>query len=92
MLLDAQTKSFLHDPVARWKWIRFQLSIKGQSISSIARQHGVRSQTLSSCRNQPYPRMERIIAENIGCSEKEIFPDRFNDDGTRKGIYNRTTH
>jgi Ner family transcriptional regulator len=92
MLLDAKTKSFLHDPIARWNWIRFQLSIKGLSISSVAREHGVRSQTLSSCRNQPYPKMEKIIAEKIGYSEKEIFPDRFNTDGTRKGVYSRKTH
>lgn len=89
--LDSKTKNLLHDSIARWNWIRFQLSLDGKTISSVARQHGVCSQTLSSCRNQPYPKMEKIIADQIGYSEQVIFPERFNNDGTRRGIYNRRT-
>ncbi|MDZ7749366.1 MAG: helix-turn-helix domain-containing protein [Halofilum sp. (in: g-proteobacteria)] len=65
------------DPVQRNEWIKFQLRLRGSSMSQLARRLGVTRQAVRNALAAPYPRMERAIAAEIGLEPEHIWPERY---------------
>jgi Ner family transcriptional regulator len=56
---------------------------KGWSLQQLALHHGYAGRTsLSSALAAPYPKAEAIVAEALGVAPQEIWPSRYNADGT----------
>lgn len=68
------------DPLQRNEWIKYQLRIRGSSMSDLARRLGVTRQAVRNALSGPYPRMERAIAYEIGRSPEHIWPERYGRD------------
>lgn len=65
------------NPVQRNEWIKFQLRMRGSSLSKLARRLGVTRQAVRNALASPYPRMERVIADEIGLKPENIWPERY---------------
>lgn len=70
------------DPTQRNEWIKFQLRIRGSSLSQLARDLGVTRQAVRNALSSRYPRMERVIAAEIGLEPEIIWPERYRKDYT----------
>ena len=66
---------------ARREWIKFQLRVRGSSLSAIARELGVTRHAPRLALVKPYPKMERVIAEKLGLKPQELWPERYDEDG-----------
>lgn len=56
---------------------------KGWSLQQLALHHGYSGRSaLSSALAAPYPKAEAIIAMTLGMEPREIWPTRYNSDGT----------
>lgn len=56
---------------------------KNWSLQQLALFHGYKGRTsLSKALVEPYPKAEQIIAEALGIEAREIWPTRYNTDGT----------
>lgn len=67
------------DPVQRNEWIKYQLRMRGTSMAALARRLGVTRQAVRNALAGPYPRMERIIAAELGLPPEVIWPERYRD-------------
>ena len=65
------------DPVHRNEWIKFQLRLRGSSLSQLARDQGVTRQAVRNALSSRYPKMERVIAAAIGLDPRVIWPERY---------------
>lgn len=65
------------DPVQRNEWIKFQLRMRGSSLSKLARRLGVTRQAVRNALSAPYPKMERVIADELGLPPQAIWPERY---------------
>lgn len=74
---DDSLIEILRDPKKRRTWVIYQLGLKGMNLSDIARQHGVVRGTVYHAFNQPYPRMERAIADALGMLVTDLWPERY---------------
>ena len=70
------------DPGQRWEWLKFQLRIAGTSIAALSRQLRVTDRAVRKAKTVPYPRVERAIAEALELRAIQIWPERWNSDGT----------
>jgi Ner family transcriptional regulator len=52
------------------------------SLIRLSRQHGYADGSLKLALSMPWPKAERIIAEFIGTPPQEIWPSRYNENGT----------
>ena len=66
-----------NDPTERREWIKFQLRIRGSSLSAVAREMGVSRHATNLALAKPYPRMERAIAAKIGIPPCQLWPERY---------------
>lgn len=71
-----------HDPAKRWEWIKWQLRHHNTSLADLARKNGVVRNAMNNVKRQPYPRMERAIAQAISMQPIQLWPERWNLDGT----------
>jgi Ner family transcriptional regulator len=56
---------------------------KGWSLQQLAKQNGYAGRSaLSKALSDPYPKAEAIIAKELGVEPQEIWPSRYNTDGT----------
>lgn len=66
-----------------------ELKIKtDKSLRQLSVDNGMAETTLSQALQRPYPNAEKIIAQAIGVDPQEIWPSRYNSDGSssrRKG-------
>lgn len=81
MKIESKDRALLFDPEKRWAWIKYQLQIRSKSIASIARRSGLAGPTIGQARYRPYPKVEKLIADEIGVTPQELFPDRYDADG-----------
>lgn len=65
------------DPVQRNEWIKFQLRMRGSSLSKLARRLGVTRQAVRNALSSPYPKMERAIAAELELRPEDIWPERY---------------
>ena len=71
----------LKDPKKRQAWVIYQISLQGRSLAEVARNAGVRRQTLYQAFHRFYPRMEKIIAEALDLEPKALWPERYDANG-----------
>lgn len=57
---------------------------RGTSLRKLARVHGLSPTALTVSLQRSWPRAQRIIAEAIGVAPQEIWPSRYEPDGTPK--------
>ncbi|MCO6440530.1 MAG: helix-turn-helix domain-containing protein [Nitrococcus mobilis] len=79
--LNTATKQLLKDPRKRRGWVIYQLTLRGSSLADVARQSGVRRQTLYMAFERPYPRMESLIAAALDLTPAQLWPERYDADG-----------
>lgn len=53
-----------------------RLKIKGTSLAEVSRNAGLNSRTLSNVFYRHYPKGEKIIADELGLTPKDIWPSR----------------
>ncbi|WP_167856063.1 helix-turn-helix domain-containing protein [Natronospirillum operosum] len=80
-ILDSTTKALLRDPAKRRAWVVYQVAIQGTSLAAVAREKGLARQTLYRAFDIPYPRMEKIMADAVGLTPQQLFPERYTKDG-----------
>lgn len=69
------------DPVQRNEWIKYQLRLRGSSLSKLARRLGVTRQAVRNALSSPYPKMERAIAAELDLRPEDIWPERYSGRG-----------
>jgi Ner family transcriptional regulator len=79
--LDSTTRKLLKDPKKRRAWVIYQVTLQGRSLATVARDAGVKRQTLYRVFDICYPRMEKLIADAVGLRPQEVFPERYDADG-----------
>lgn len=70
------------DPTLRWEWIKYQLRTRGTSLAMLARALDVSDTAVKNAKRTAYPRMERAIATALGLKPIDLWPDRWNSNGT----------
>lgn len=65
--------------------IKAALDKAGWTLRALAAHHGIKaSSTLSHTFERSYPLNEKRIADAIGVKPQEIWPSRYNEDGSKK--------
>lgn len=77
------------DPTLRWEWIKYQLRARGTSLAQLSRELGVSDTAVKNAKRTAYPRMERAIAEALGLKPSDLWPERWNGNGTPHRIRRR---
>lgn len=54
------------------------------TLRGLARAHGYAESAVSNALNSPWPAVERVVADALGKRPQEIWPSRYNRDGTPK--------
>jgi len=70
------------DPALRWEWIKYQLRTRGTSLAKLARELDVSDTAVKNAKRTAYPRMERAIAKAIDLRPIDLWPERWNVNGT----------
>jgi len=65
-------------------YIVYQLRLKGLSLRRLSRMSGYATTSGQVVIRIPWPKMERMVADAIGATPQEIWPSRYNADGTPK--------
>lgn len=65
-------------------YISYQLRLKGLSARRLARQHGYAPNAVAVAIGTPWPKIQRIVADALGVEPQEIWPSRYEADGTPK--------
>ncbi len=66
-------------------FIVYQLRLKGLSLRKVAAAAGYAAGSGKRPISHPWPAMERVIAGAIGVHPSEIWPERYNADGSPQG-------
>lgn len=69
-------------PAARWELIKGALRARGSSLSAIALQIGLTKEAVGKVNRHPYPAVEAAIASELGVAPQDLWPERYQDDGT----------
>ena len=69
------------EPLLRREWIKYQLRLRGSSLSAVARDFGVSRHAPRLALVKPYPRMERAIAKKLGLEPQVLWPERYDEQG-----------
>lgn len=80
-MTSIDTATIPTDPRQRREWIKFQLRVRGSSLSQLARELGVTRHTTILALAKPYPRIERAIAKRIGLLPQQVWPERYDEHG-----------
>lgn len=83
---EASLTQIIRDPAKRRAWVKYQFHLQGRSMAQLAAEVGVERCTLYWVFKRPYPRMERIVADALGMTPQELFPERYD----ALGLPNRT--
>lgn len=69
------------EPRQRAAWLLYQLNRRGLSYAEVARQAGLHRTAPRVVLRQPYPTMERRLAELLGTRPEWIWPERYDAAG-----------
>lgn len=83
MAIAPATLKVPKNPAERRAWVCYQLRLRGDSLSAIARRIGVSHQAVSTALMSPSKDIEQAIAEAIGLTPEQLFPERFDSTGKR---------
>lgn len=72
------------DPAARWELIKGALRARGSSLSAVARTLGLTREAVHHVQHRSYPSVEAEIASVIGVRPRELWPDRYDRNGSPK--------
>lgn len=67
----------------RTLWVQGQLRLKGSSFAAIARQHGWKRRGVAMAMHVPSYPQEKAIADELGLSVPQLFPERYDQSGNR---------
>lgn len=70
------------DLESRWEWIKFQLRLRGTCFADLARTNDLNERAIRNAKQRPYPRVERAIAEALSLKPAQLWPERWNADGS----------
>ncbi|MFL1552466.1 transcriptional regulator [Pseudomonas sp. D47] len=70
------------NPTLRWEWIKYQLRARGTSLAMLARELEVSDTAVKNVKRTAYPRMERAIAKALSLDPIDLWPERWNANGT----------
>lgn len=73
------------NPADRRAWIKFRLETKGLSLRGLARIEGVTHQAMSHALLGPSSHLQPVIAEAIGLTVHQLFPEWYDGNGERLG-------
>ena len=69
-------------PAQRWEWIKYQLRVHGCPPAELARQLGITDRAIRAVKVRPYPHIERAIALKLGVEPMQLWPERWELDGS----------
>ena len=75
------TNQIPHVDPARREWVKFQLMLRGYSLTGLAAELGVTRNAVSNALGAPYPRMEHAIGQVLGIHPQYIWPERYDAAG-----------
>lgn len=61
----------------RRAWIKYQLELKGWSLSALSKKHGYTRSAVQQALDRPYPKVEKIVASTLGMSVEQLWPERY---------------
>jgi Ner family transcriptional regulator len=71
-------------------YIVYQLRLKGLSFRRLARLNGYAQGSATLVNRIAWPKMESLVARAIGVPPQQIWPSRYNPDGTpKRGLHSR---
>jgi Ner family transcriptional regulator len=70
-------------PAERRVWIWVQLRLRGTSLRRLAAENGVSQQAMSHALVSPSSHLEEVIAQALGLTAQQLFPERFDALGNR---------
>lgn len=73
-----------HTPEERREWIKYQLRIKGLSLRLLAERFGVSRHAPAKALVLHYPLWEARIANELGLTAQELWPERYQANGLPK--------
>ena len=79
--LTPNLKRILKNPDKRREWIRYQLAMRGESYAALGRRTGITAHCIYLALAKPYPKVEAMLAEEMGLEPKDLFPERYTADG-----------
>ena len=71
------------DSERRRRWIVTELRLRGRSLSVLADEHGVNVSSVWAPLVRPSAYFENVIAQELGLTVQQLFPERFAANGTR---------
>ncbi|MFW6027453.1 MAG: helix-turn-helix domain-containing protein [bacterium] len=72
------------DPETRRAWVIEQLLLRGLSLNQLARRHGTHRSALSLTLRVPSLPSETILADALGLTPAQLFPERYDEHGRRR--------
>lgn len=77
--LEIRSKNFRSSSHDGWSAarIKYELAERGHTLTSLAKANGYHHTAGSRVLRTPWPAMEAVIADAIGVSAMEIWPDRY---------------
>lgn len=69
------------DPQHRRAWIKYQLALRGYTLSKLARELGLSVHAPKLVFKRPYPRIEQAIAATLGLPPQALWPERYDAQG-----------
>ena len=83
---DMPAPTIPKNPAHRRAWILYQLRLRGETLGTLAKRHGVSRKSTSTAMTRSYPRMEQIIAAAIDLSPQTVWPERYDHNGRPLGV------
>lgn len=71
------------NPSARRGWLVYELKKRGTTVSELARREGVSREAIGTAMNQPASQIEKLIAQVLGYTPHQIWPERYDASGHR---------
>ena len=84
--------TFPNDEAGRRELIKARLRLAGYTLGGLSRELGLSRTAVSVALWQPYPKMERIIAEKLGVKPAELWPERYQEHGKPRRRAQRAMH
>ncbi len=70
-------------PRERTIWVQATLLLLNTNFSKIGREHGWSGNAVALAMYRPSDPQEKAIADALGVSQRELFPERYDEDGNR---------
>jgi len=72
------------NPAERRVWIIQRLRGRGWTLRALAREVGVAPQTIAACIDAPNANIEPVLAEALGLTPRDVWPERWSPETGRR--------